>query len=66
MVVERRDFSEAMYSLVCSSGLSASVTVSTGIGGGPPPGPPGPPGPAPGAPPPSRLQAAVMAATTMN
>jgi hypothetical protein len=42
MVLERRDFSVATYSVVCSTGFAASVTISTGIGGGAPPGPPGP------------------------
>ena len=45
IVVERRDFSDATNSVVCSTGFAASVTISTGIGGGAPPGGP-PPGPA--------------------
>ena len=39
IVLERRDLSDATYSVVCSTGFAASVTISTGIGGGaPPPG----------------------------
>ena len=38
MVLERRDFSDATNSVVCSTGFAASVTISTGIGGGAPPG----------------------------
>src|SRR5688500_19248795 len=38
MVVERRDFKVATNSLVCSTGFAVRVTISTGIGGMPPPG----------------------------
>ncbi len=43
MVDDRRDFNDATNWLVCSTGLTASVTISTGIGGKVPPG--GPPEP---------------------
>lgn len=57
-VAERRDFTVAMNSLVCSTGFTASVMTSTGMGGNAPPGGP----PAPGAPDPPRLQPAVRTA----
>ena len=45
MVIDRRDFTVPMYSVASSTGLVASVTTSTPIGGMPPPG--GAAGPAP-------------------
>ena len=42
IVIDRRDFTVPMYSVVSSTGLVASVTTSTAIGGMPPGGAPAP------------------------
>src|SRR5262245_583044 len=65
MVVDRRDFNDAMYSVACSSGFCSSVLTSTGIGGGAPPRPPGPPGPV-GAPPRPHATLPAMSTTLIH